>query len=338
MRETEIINCYQTCKLEYIFSRTILLQQTFFFQTVAFASGVILSTSLPIKCGPSQYTVFDPQNEEKIVMCQDCPKCPRGEGAPVQCGSRVPNGTSTQCKACELGKSFSNTTDSSTCLSCHECGKKTVLQQCSLTENRKCGDCLEKHFLEPHLNDCVECYTCCSDIPENERMGQCGKVLGLPNSEWCEANEKNKLCARLNATKNNKANETLSSTSTGVDKTLSTTGSFVEPSGGKYSTISRNSTDLVTPGEPSGKSYAVQTGIAISFSVLALLVIVGFIIYKRWFSTQTSSSNRNVRYLGVETGIDNYCKNCYFNNESLNLNEQEIHLNHVEKKKTCHLH
>ena len=304
-----------------------------------FASGVILSTSLPIKCGPSQYTVFDPQNKEKIVMCQDCPKCPIGEGAPVQCGSRVPNGTSTQCKACELGKTYSNTTDSSTCLSCHECGKKTVLQQCNLTENRKCGDCLEKHFLEPHLNDCVECYTCCSDIPENERMGQCGKVLGLPKSEWCEANEKNKSCARLNATKNNKANETLSSTSlTGVDKTSSTTGSFVESSGGKYSTISRNSTDLVTAGEPSGKSYAVETGIAISFSVLALLVIVGFIIYKRWFSTQTSSSNRNVQYLGVETGMDNYCKNCYFNNESLNLNEQEIHLNHVEKKKTCHLH
>ena len=246
-------------------------------------------------------------------MCQDCPTCPRGEGVPVQCGSRVPNGTSTQCKACEHGKTYSNTVDSSTCLSCNECGKKAVLQQCNLTENRKCGDCLEKHFLEPHLNDCVECYTCCSDVPENERMGQCGKVLGLPKSEWCEANEKNKLlCARLNATKNNKANETLSSTSlTGVDKTLSTTGSFIESSSSKYSTISRNPTDLVTEGEASGKSYPLQTGIAISFSVLALLVVLGFIIYKRWFATQTSSLNRNVRYVGVETGIDNYCKNFY---------------------------
>lgn len=271
-------------------------------KAVVFAcSVVIFSTSLPIKCGPSQYTVFDPQNQEKIVMCQDCPTCPIGEGVPVQCGSRVPNGTSTQCKPCEHGKTYSDTVDSSTCLSCNECGKKTVLQQCSLIENRKCGDCLEKHFLEPHLNDCVECYTCCSDIPGNERMGQCGKVLGLPKSEWCEANEKNKLCAKLNATKN-EANETLSSTSlTVVDKTLSTTGSLVESSGSNYSTVSRNPTGSVTEVEPSGESDPVQIEIATSFSVLLALLVVGFIIYKRWFATPTHSSNRDVQYVGVET-------------------------------------
>ena len=226
----------------------------------------------------------------------------------MQCGNRVPNGTSTLCKPCEHGKTYSNTVDSSTCLSCNECGKKTVLQQCNLTENRKCGDCPEKHFLEPHLNDCVECFTCCSDVPDNERMEQCGKVLGLPKSEWCEANERNKLCAKLNAQKNNTANETLSSTPlTVVNKTLSTAGSFVESRANNYSTISRNPTDSVGKVD---QSYSGEIGIATSFLVLAVLVVVGLIIYKKWFARQTSSSNRDVQYVGVETGIDN---NYYFN-------------------------
>ena len=264
-----------------------------------------LSTLHPIKCGPSEYAVYDPQHQEKIVKCELCPRCPRGEGVPVQCGSRVSDGTSTQCKSCEHGKTFSNTTDSSMCLHCHECGKKTVLHQCNLTDNRKCGDCPAKHFLDPHLNDCVECFTCCSDVPDNERIEQCGKVLGLPKSEWCEPNEKNKLCAKLNTAKNNKANETISTTSLRVvNKTLSSTGSFGESRGNNDSTISRNRTALVSTVEKSGDS-SVQIGIATSFSLFTLLAIVGFIIYKKRSATQASSSNRNGQYVGVETGIDN---------------------------------
>ena len=271
-----------------------------------------LASSHPVKCGPSQYAMVNPQNQKEIVRCEDCPKCLRGQGVPLQCGSRVPDGTSMQCKPCEHGKTFSNTTDSSTCLSCHECGKKTVLHQCNLTDNRKCGDCPAKHFLDPHLHDCVECFTCCSDVPDNERMEQCGKVLGLPKSEWCEPNEKNKLCAKLNTAKNNKANETISTTSLKVvNKTLSTTGSFGESRGSNSSTISGNPTGLVNMVEQSGNSHSVQIGIipiiAISFSLIFTLslAIVGFIIYKKRSTTQTSSSNRNGQYVGVETGTDN---------------------------------
>ncbi|XP_074622940.1 uncharacterized protein LOC141881148 isoform X1 [Acropora palmata] len=259
-----------------------------------------LSSSRPTKCGPSQYTVFNPQNHEEIVKCQDCPKCPRGEGVPVQCGSRVPDGTSTQCKPCELGKSFSNTTDSSTCLSCHECGKKTVLQQCNLTENRKCGECPANYFLERHLNDCVECFTCCSDVPDSERMEQCGKDLGLPASQWCEPNEKNKLCAKLNTPKHDEANKTTTSTSTIVSQTSATTVSLVESS---RSSISTNKSSIaIDLASKTGQTGNSSAEILLSSScVLAILSLVIILIYKKWSARKTSSTNRNEEYVEVET-------------------------------------
>jgi len=258
------------------------------------ANAAKLSSSRPVKCGPSQYTVLNPQNREEIVKCQDCPRCPRGEGVPVQCGSKVLDGTSLHCKPCEHGKSFSNTTDSSTCLSCHECGKKTVLHQCNLTDNRICGDCPAKHFLEPHLNVCVECFNCCSDVPDNERMTQCGKIPGLPKSEWCEPNEKNKLCAKVNTPKNdNGFTKTTTSTATTVNQTSATTVSFVESS---RSSISINK--LTTAAENSSAEIIIS-----SSCILAILSLVAIIfIYKKWFAGQTSSTNRNEEYVEVETG------------------------------------
>lgn len=261
-----------------------------------------LSSSRPVKCGPSQYTVLNPQNREEIVKCQDCPTCPRGEGVPVQCGSQVLDGTSLQCKPCEHGKSFSNTTDSSTCLSCHECGKKTVLHQCNLTDNRICGDCPGKHFLEPHLNDCVECFNCCSDVPDNERMTQCGKILGLPKSEWCEPNEKNKLCAKVNSQSpknDNGFTKTTTTTATIVNQTSATTVSFVESS---RSSISINK--LTTAAENSSAEIIIS-----SSCILAILSVVAIIfIYKKWFAGQTSSTNRNEEYVEVETGTPDISK------------------------------
>ena len=271
-----------------------------------------LSSSRPVKCGPSQYTVFNPQNREEIVRCLDCPTCPRGEGVPVQCGSSVPDGTSTQCKPCEHGKSFSNTTDSSTCLSCHECGKKTVLHQCNLTDNRQCGDCPAKHFLDPHLHDCVECFTCCSDVPDNERMGQCGKVLGLPKSEWCEPSEKNKLCAKLNTSKNDSANKTTTTTSTIiVGQTSANTVSFV---GSSRSSISINMSTIATDlaGETDQPGVSSAAIITSSSCILAILFLVSIIIvfFKKRFARRASCTNRNEEYVEVQRGILYLKLNC----------------------------
>ncbi|XP_015763742.1 PREDICTED: tumor necrosis factor receptor superfamily member 16-like [Acropora digitifera] len=286
------------------------------------ASVPNLSSSRPTKCGPSQYTVFNPQNQEEIVKCQDCPTCPRGEGVPEQCGSRVPDGTSTQCKPCELGKSYSSTTDSSTCLSCHECGKKTVLQQCSLTENRKCGECPANYFLERHLNDCVECFTCCSDVPDSERMEQCGKDLGLPASQWCEPNEKNKLCAKLNAAKNDEANKTTTSTSAIVSPTSTSTVSLVESS---RSSISINESTIAT--NLAGKNGQIgnpSAAILISSScicILAILILAIILIYKKWSARKTSSTNRNEEYVEVETENPEVQQS---NNMNMSINVDDI--------------
>ena len=150
------------------------------------------STAASKKCGALQYRIYDPKNPERTLNCEDCPNCAPGMGVPVQCGSSVPNGTIIKCKDCQLNKTFSNTNDLSMCKLCNEC-QKIVLQQCTLTQDRKCGRCLPKHFFNPLLDDCMECYFCCPSIPENEQMEQC-KSLGLPRNEWCEATKGNKLC------------------------------------------------------------------------------------------------------------------------------------------------
>ncbi|XP_068694595.1 uncharacterized protein [Montipora foliosa] len=162
--------------------------------TIMFAATQFTAASK--HCGMSQYSIYDPKNPKRTLKCEDCPKCPPGMGVPVQCGrwKRVPNGTTINCEQCKPNKTFSNTDDSSMCSSCNECQKQIVLHQCTLTQDRKCGrSCPPKHFLDPHLDDCKECFFCCPSSQENTRMEEC-KALGLPSNEWCEATEENKLC------------------------------------------------------------------------------------------------------------------------------------------------
>ena len=147
----------------------------------------------PICSQLTQYTMYDPDNSDVPTSCRICPKCPPGEGVPVQCGAKVPYGTNTDCVPCEANKTYSDGYDSSHCKSCNMCEKKIVVQECTTKRNRKCGGCPTGYYLDPHLDTCKECFFCCDDVPESQRLQIC-KNLGMPRSQQCEVTHANKKC------------------------------------------------------------------------------------------------------------------------------------------------
>ena len=147
----------------------------------------------PICSQLTHYTMYDPHNSDVPITCRICPKCPAGEGVPVQCGAKVPYGTKTDCVPCEANKTYSDGHDSSHCKSCNMCEKKIVVKECTTKRNRECGGCPPGFYLHPHLDTCKECFFCCDDVPESHRLQLC-KNLGMPRNQQCEVTDANKKC------------------------------------------------------------------------------------------------------------------------------------------------
>lgn len=197
----------------------------------------LVATSLGKCHQPTEFTKFDQNNPEGPVTCKTCPRCPAGQGLPVPCGSRVPIGTPTDCVPCKANETYSESEDVSHCKACNICGKKVVLQQCTLKQNRKCGGCRPGYYLD-HLDECKECHYCCDDVSEQDRLQKC-KDLGLPRNLWCEATDVNKLC-KMQASLVNATAVGPTATVTPLPKIDSTTISVGVPTGGN--TVSPNST------------------------------------------------------------------------------------------------
>jgi len=141
----------------------------------------------------THFTVYDPTNPHAKETCRRCPECPTGEGLPIQCGSRVAAGISTDCQPCKANTTYSDGNDSSHCKPCNLCGSKEVVQHCTPQQNRKCGSCLPGHFLEPVLDECMECSFCCPGVPESAHLQQC-KDLGMPESRQCQKTKASIKC------------------------------------------------------------------------------------------------------------------------------------------------
>ena len=146
---------------------------------------------------PTEYTITYPSRPDGMETCRPCPKCPPGQGLPIQCGSKVPNGTSTNCVPCEANRTYSTSHDSSTCRACNDCGLKNVLQVCTPFQNRICGtSCPEGYFKDEFTDDCKMCYFCCDHVPEHDRVGKC-KALNMPSHMRCEWTLENENCKKL---------------------------------------------------------------------------------------------------------------------------------------------
>ena len=283
--------------------------------TIMFAATQ--STPASKQCRLSQYSIYDPKKPERTLKCEDCPKCPPGMGVPVQCGKwhRVPNGTTINCEECKLNKTFSSTDDSSMCSSCNECQKQIVLHQCTLTQDRKCGGCPPKHFLDPHLDDCKECFFCCPSSQENTRMEEC-KALGLPSNEWCEATEENKLCKENYLRHVDETNITgtikpTANSSIGTEWKSNNTGSKVVTTEVIHSTnsVSYPGANYTDGADKTGNNNYLLKVISTSVCAAALFVFVVFLIYKKYFQKHSGSTRRKKEYASVEQGIS-YLSTC----------------------------
>ena len=230
------------------------------------------------------FTIFDSNSPDKET-CRRCSKCPPGQGLPIQCGSRVPNGSPTDCIPCETNKTYSDSYDTSHCKSCNDCGSKTVLQQCNPFQNSKCGTCRPGHFLEPLTDECKECHFCCDDVPVSDRLQEC-KELGMPESKQCRKTDANEKCEK-------EATFATGNKSTAAPSTVPT----AVPS------LSATRATHTDPGKPKGYFAGISCAVIIT---VVLLVIMVYKAVKRKRSTCT---HRRSSYEGAERGNNKNCNN-----------------------------
>ena len=255
-------------------------------------------------------TIVYPDGQE---TCLACPKCPPGQGLQVQCGSKVPNGTSTDCKPCKVNKTYSDSHDSSTCKPCNQCGLKNILQNCTQWQNRKCGtSCPPEHYLDNH-DDCTKCYFCCDDVPEHMRLKKC-KDLGMPRNMQCERTCKNEMCkafSQLTTTKpqinttstqlmvttekerSTAMKETPTSFNSGYSSNLS---SYLLTNFGKPA-IALAERDTKTPPakDESDKSSWITLLIILIIFIIALVVVIAVAMV---ISKKTNSKNSDAEKMG----------------------------------------
>ena len=104
-----------------------------------------------------------------------------------QCGGIVQQTEAQRivCQPCELGKTYSNTTDYGSCRPCQICpDSHTVVRKCTLTANSECNrDCGKESYFDETTGSCRKCSFCCDG--KNEKKDDCKH---MPFYEQCDAN------------------------------------------------------------------------------------------------------------------------------------------------------
>ena len=241
----------------------------------------------------TDFTITHPNSPDGQETCRPCPKCPPGHGLPKQCGTKVPNGTSTNCVPCEANMTYSTSYDSSTCRPCNDCGLKNVQQVCTPFQNRKCGtSCPRGYFFDEFTDDCKMCYFCCDNVPEHNRLAKC-KGQNMPRNTRCEWSLENENCKKLHEQATTIKSPAIT---TPFGKTLTTTN---EPST-TTTGHSSNSWSLLTDGthtpvrgdastSPSKKDY--KAGMITLFVGLAIFITVVALEMFRCRRKKTSRNN-----------------------------------------------
>ncbi|PFX16226.1 Transposon Tf2-9 polyprotein, partial [Stylophora pistillata] len=134
----------------------------------------------PIRCSlVRNFLIYYPDDPGAEMECKACPECPLGLGLVPQCGTKITNYTTIKCEPCQQNKTYSDKHGIESCRSCHDCGLTNVIQQCTPSQNRKCGtECPERHYLDDN-GFCQECYFCCPSVDETGRMKKYVVYLGL---------------------------------------------------------------------------------------------------------------------------------------------------------------
>ena len=146
-------------------------------------------------CEADNITIEDPVTGS--VQCQECLKCPAGEGLSVDCGDVINPKTPLVCKPCVLGETYSSAYEPGACKDCENCGEyRETKKACTLTSKAECGKCMPGAYGEPMLGMCMPCSSCCNDgkdivVPECQ-------VPGVPENKQCSFARSGK-CSKVNA-------------------------------------------------------------------------------------------------------------------------------------------
>ncbi|XP_066017355.1 tumor necrosis factor receptor superfamily member 4-like [Pocillopora verrucosa] len=169
--------------------------QLFLFSLLSLLLHVSVQANSP--CQPDQITIKDPKTGS--IQCQDCLKCPPGEGLSVDCGEVITPSTPVQCKPCVLGETYSASLKAGACEDCGNCGEyRETTKACTVTSKAVCGRCKSGAYAEGILGLCKPCSPCCNDgkdivIPECQ-------VPGVPTGMQCSYLRSNKCSALVTST------------------------------------------------------------------------------------------------------------------------------------------
>ena len=134
-------------------------------------------------CESDSITIKDPVTGS--VQCQDCLKCPAGEGLSVECGDVITSKTPLVCEPCVLGETYSAGFEAGACRDCENCGEhRETITACTLKSKAVCGKCKLGAYPEAMLAGmCKPCSPCCND-GKDIIVSDC-QVPGVPSNMQC---------------------------------------------------------------------------------------------------------------------------------------------------------
>ena len=227
-------------------------------------------------CDAGSITVKDPVSG--TVQCQDCLKCPAGEGLSVSCGDEISPSTPIVCKTCVLGETYSSAYEAGACKDCENCGpNRETTKACTLTSKAQCGKCKVGAYFEPMLSMCKPCSQCCND-GKDIVISQC-QVPGVPANKQCSFARSGMCSKAVTSASVSKVSPTMETDHLTVQSTMPSTGSNPVVT----SIPSKQITALPVDAAPSQINVIVGSvfgGVFVVF-ILPLAIVIRCVMVKR---------------------------------------------------------
>ena len=171
------------------------------------------------------------------------------------------NDSKIECVFCEPNKTYSDDHGRGHCKTCQDCGFRNVIQECTINQNRECGNmCPKGYGFDTNIDDCVEVE---SETPTTTSTHST-KTVKL-ETNYKEITETQSKTEAYHVT-----------TSTGVDNTPSQGTSLK----GNDDSINVLLTKEDQPGQES-KILSIVIWVFVAVTVLALSVLVILIFCKK---------------------------------------------------------
>ncbi|XP_068718173.1 tumor necrosis factor receptor superfamily member 14-like isoform X2 [Montipora capricornis] len=137
-------------------------------------------------CNVTQLSVV---RGDGTIECEDCPRCPPGQGLSLKCGDLIADPeTHITCEHCSPGESYSDKDDILQCNECDSCMEgQEVVHPCNKTTNVQCGkSCVDPNRYFDDERGCLNC-SCCGEGNHTVEE-ECKRKLGAGSNMICSFN------------------------------------------------------------------------------------------------------------------------------------------------------